>query len=331
MYKRLLIYPVVILFVALTANNGAAQSQPLEINTKLHKNFRFVAYGDTRFTDPANTKDANPEVRQELVLAIAKVHPDFITFGGDIALNGDRANDWKQYDQETAVWRERGIPVYPALGNHDLHGDVNVALGNYFARFPILQQNRFYAVHTENTLMLTLDSALDELTGPQGQWLKQQLAHLPTGIDFVFIVMHHPPYTSSSDAKTFGGGHSARSPEQQLAAYLEEQQQKLRARIVVFAGHVHNYERHEHGGVTYFVSGGGGAHAYPITRAADDLFQSKEVNYHYLLIEVKGGKLKATMNRLEMKDGTAEWTKPDSITISVPKAVGEEKRSKRSG
>ena len=30
----------------------------------------------------------------------------------------------------------------------------------------------------------------------------------------------------------------------------------MRARIVVFSGHVHNYERHEHGGVTYFVDRG---------------------------------------------------------------------------
>src|SRR5258705_2543963 len=169
------------------------------------------------------TKDANPEVRQQLVHAIAKAHPDFITFGGDIALNCDNASDWNEYDRETAVWSEHRIPVYPALGNHDLHGDVSVALGNYFARFPILQQNRFYAVHTSNTVMLTLDSALDELTGPQGQWLQYQLAHLPSGIDFVFIVLHHPPYTSSSDAKTYGGGHSARSPEQKLAAYIEKQ------------------------------------------------------------------------------------------------------------
>ena len=65
--------------IALTEIVGVAQSQPLEINTKLHKHFRFVAYGDTRFTDPANTKDANPEVRQELVRAIAKAHPDFIS------------------------------------------------------------------------------------------------------------------------------------------------------------------------------------------------------------------------------------------------------------
>ena len=130
--------------------------------------------------------------------------------------------------------------------------------------------------------MLVLDSSLDELSGPQGQWLTQKLDHLPGDVDFVFVVLHHPPYTSSSDMKIFGGGHSARSQEQELAKMLEARQQNLRARIVVFSGHVHNYERHEHGGVTYFVTGGAGAHAYPIERAKDDPFQSKEVNYHYL-------------------------------------------------
>ena len=325
MDKRLLNNLLIILFIALTTTTTAAQARPVEIDAELHAPFRFVAYGDTRFTDPANRTAANAEVRQQLVRAIADLRPDFITFGGDIAYDGNNAYDWKVYDQETAIWRERHIPVYPALGNHDLHGDVNVALGNFFARFPILQRNRFYSVHAPNTLMLTLDSALDELTGPQGEWLQFQLAHLPAGIDFVFIVLHHPPYTSSSDAKTYGGGHSARSPEQKLAVYLEEQQKKLRARIVVFAGHVHNYERHEHGGVTYFVVGGGGAHAYPITRAADDPFQSREANYHYLLVEVQQGKLKATMNRLEMKDGVANWSQPDSVTISVPLALSATK------
>jgi hypothetical protein len=85
---------------------------------------------------------------------------------------------------------------------------------------------------------------------------------------------------------------------------------------------VHNYERHEHGGVTYFVTGGGGAHAYPITRAADDPFQSREVNYHYILVDVRPGKLKATMNRLEMIDGVAKWTQPDSVTVLCPTSFG---------
>ena len=316
MHNKLLKNLLVILFASLTAIAAGAQSRPVEINAGLRTPFRFAVYGDTRFTDPANTTAASPEIRQQLVRAIADARPRFVIFGGDIAYNGDNAGDWAVYDQETSIWRERRIPVYPALGNHDLHGDVSVALGNYFARFPNLLQNRFYSVRAANSLLLTLDSSLDELTGPQGEWLKNQLDHLPAYADFVFIVIHHPPYTSSSDDKTYGGGHSARPAEQELAAYLEEKQQKLRARIVVFAGHVHNYERHEHRGVTYFVTGGGGAHAYPITRAADDLFQSKEVNYHYILVEVQGGKVKATMNRLEMKDGVVSWTHPDSVTIS---------------
>jgi hypothetical protein len=106
-----------------------------------------------------------------------------------------------------------------------------------------------------------------------------------------------------------------------LAKTLEVRQAHARYRIVVFSGHVHNYERHEHGGVTYFVSGGGGAHAYPIERAADDPFQSKEINYHYLLVEVDHGQAKVTMNRLDLTSGKPVWTQPDSVTISVPAAA----------
>ena len=113
---------------------------------------------------------------------------------------------------------------------------------------------------------------------------------------------------------------SARPAEQQLAAFLEQQQKNMRARIVVFASHVHNYERHGRGGVTYFVTGGGGAHAYPISRSADDSFQSAEINYHYLLVQVRRGKLKVTMNRVEIKDGVAKWTRPDSVVVACPPA-----------
>ena len=91
----------------------------------------------------------------------------------------------------------------------------------------------------------------------------------------------------------------------------------MRAHIVVFAGHVHNYERHEHGGVTYFVTGGGGAHAYPIERKPDDLFQSKEINYHYIDVKVEPGKMVAVMNRLELKNGVASWSQPDRVSITV--------------
>ena len=310
---------VIVLLAAIAVAVASAQSRPIKIDAGAHAPFRFVAYGDTRFTDPANTIAANSEVRQQLVRAIADARPAFILFGGDIVYNGASVDDWNVYDDETSIWRERKIPVYPALGNHELNGDLEAALDNYFTRFPHLKQNRFYSVQAGNSLILTLDSALDELTGEQGEWLQSQFKHLPAGTEFVFIVLHHPPYSSSADDKTEGyGGHSARLAEQNLAVYLEDQQKKLRSRIVVFSGHVHNYERHTHGGVLYFVTGGGGAHAYPIVRTPGDLFQSQAINYHYLLVEVDAGKLKATMNRLEMRDGVATWTQPDSVTISSP-------------
>jgi Icc-related predicted phosphoesterase len=324
--KRYLKLTIVILFLgcaACTRSHSQApppQAQPVELQLQASPPFHFVVYGDSRFHDPKDTEAANPPVRQALVQAIAQASPAFISFGGDIVYNGYDVDDWKVWDRETTVWRANKIPVYPALGNHDLHGDEKVALANYFQRFPDLKNSRYYSVRVANALVLVLDSALDEISGPQGQWLTQKLDHMPVDVDFVFLVLHHPPYTSSSDAKMFGGGHSARSPEQELAKTLEMRQQNLRARIVVFSGHVHNYERHEHGGVTYFVTGGAGAHAYPIERAADDPFQSKEVNYHYLLAEVDHGKLKITMHRLDLTSGTPVWTQPDSVAISVSAA-----------
>src|SRR5450755_2729252 len=91
-----------------------AQTQPVELHPQMP--LRFVAYGDTRFTNPNNTDASNPAARQALVQAIAGAHPAFISIGGDITYNGDDANDWKVWDTETSVWRESKIPVYPALG-----------------------------------------------------------------------------------------------------------------------------------------------------------------------------------------------------------------------
>jgi Icc-related predicted phosphoesterase len=319
--KRFQRLAVVILFLRCAAHSQAApQAEPVELQLQVSTPFHFVAYGDARFHDPRDTEAANPPVRQALVQAIAATNPAFVSFTGDIVYNGYDQNDWKVWDSETAVWREKKIPVYPALGNHDLHGNRKVALANYFERFPNLKNSVYYSVRAANTLVLVLDSSLGETVGAQGRWLAQKLDHLPGDVDFVFLVLHHPPYTSSSDLKMLAGGHSARSPEQSLARMLEARQRTLRARIVVFSGHVHNYERHVHGGVTYFVTGGAGAHAYPIARAKDDPFQSKEINYHYLQVEVDRGSVKITMHRLELTRGTAVWTEPDSVTISAPPA-----------
>ncbi len=316
----LLVALIAACFVALPGctRKSTAQTATVDLRLDVKTPFRFVAYGDTRFHDPNDIDAANPAVRVALVHAIAEVNPAFVCFTGDIVYNGYDVNDWKVWDNETSIWREKKIPVYPALGNHDLHGKEESALDNYFQRFPKLNHSRYYSLRAANTLTLVLDSSQEEASGPQGQWLAGKLYHVPSDVDFVFIMLHHPPYTSSSDAKMFGGGHSSRMPEHALAKMLEARQADAHFRMVVFSGHVHNYERHERGGVTYFVSGGGGAHAYPIERAPDDPYQSKEINYHYLLVEVDQHQLKITMNRLDLTSGKPVWAQPDAVTIGVP-------------
>jgi Icc-related predicted phosphoesterase len=299
-----------------TVSTCFAQNQPVVLTARVGIPFRFVFFADARFTNPADTRDSNATVRRTLVQAIADARPAFVSIGGDIVYHGDDSNDWKTWDSETAIWRQHGIPVYPVLGNHDLSGG-KLALENYFQRFPELKNNRYYAVRAANALLLVLDSSMAELSGPQGEWLASKLDNIPSEVEFVFVLLHHPPYTSSSDEKMYGGGHSARSEERDLGKMLEKRQQTTDVRFVVLSGHVHNYERHAHNGVTYFVSGGGGAHAYRIVRAPGDPFPDNHINYHFLLVEVEHGNLNVTMNRLQLAKGKAIWTKPDTANISV--------------
>jgi len=293
-------------------------AQAPRLATGLKAPFTFAAFGDTRFTDPSDHGAANPLARQLMVKGIADSHPAFIVIGGDIAYNGQNPGDWAVYDQETLPWRQAAIPVYPILGNHDLHGKEAEALANYFQRFPHLGGARFYSVRAERTLVLALDSSLDELGGPQGAWLKGQLDGLEPDVDFVFLVLHHPPVTSSTDAKLLGGGHAVRPAEKELARMLEERQAHTRARFIVLASHVHNYDRHEQGHVVYFVTGGGGAHAYPIERQPGDPFQDKRVNYHFLQIRIEKGSATITMRRLGLETATPAWTTEDTVRIMTP-------------
>src|SRR5450756_1024046 len=55
---------------------------------EIPKHWNVIAYGDTRFTDPANTKVTNPKVRRWLVDQIAKEHPDALLISGDLPYKG---------------------------------------------------------------------------------------------------------------------------------------------------------------------------------------------------------------------------------------------------
>jgi hypothetical protein len=286
------------------------------------QNFHFAVFGDLRTAPVSDTASTNPAVRKAIIDAITREQPVFVAVSGDLVLTGDNSDDWAQWDEETAQWTKANIPIFPAIGNHELHGDQKKGLANYFRRFPELKGNRYYSARVGNLLVLTLDTSQLELSGPQSVWMKALLDDLAPEIDFVLIQLHHPPYTKSQPGLLGLGGHAARPAEIALGEWLEQKQKALRARLLVVAGHVHNYERYEHNGVTYIVSGGGGASPYSIPRSPTDAYHDGGPTYHYCTVDVQGAKLTLQMHKLEIVKGTNLWRVADKVEIkAAPRPV----------
>ncbi len=289
---------------------------------KLSHAVKIIAYGDQRFHDPTNTTVADPKMRVALVKRIAQEHPDAVTMSGDVPYKGTDLADYAQYVKETAVWRAEHLRVYPALGNHEVSGGEQQGVENWWKAFPELRGMRWYSVALGDRLSLIQLDSLSPLTpgSPQLAWLGKQLAALPGSVDFVMISLHHPPV---ADVQThLEVDHNPRPNEIALRDFLTRTAPALHASIVVIAGHIHNYERAEVGGVTYLVSGGGGAHPYYVERTKEDQYQ--DVNFpvfHYVKFELGAHELKATMYKVQ--DPTAPvpvWQEKDHFTIQKKSA-----------
>jgi hypothetical protein len=285
--------------------------------SELSRHLTVIAYGDQRFHDVSNTTVADPKSRLALVKKIAEEKPDAITMSGDVPYKGTDPADYENYRAETKPWRDAHLRVYPALGNHEVSGGVQAGVENWWKAFPELRGMRWYSVALGDRLSLIQLDSISPLTpdSPQLQWLRKQLAGEPASVDFVLIDMHHPPV---ADVQLhLQVDHNPRPNEIALRDFLSQVAPSFRARIVVIAGHIHNYERAEVGGVTYLVSGGGGAHPYFVERTSQDLYQDPNFpNFHFIKFELDGDKLKATMVRLA--DPTAAkpvWQEKDRFVI----------------
>lgn len=268
-------------------------------DSALHSPLTFIAYGDQRFTDPANVSATNPRVRRWLVERIAQEMPDAVVLNGDVPLAGRVKHDYEVFHDETRPWRDAHLRVFPALGNHELHGDPAECLENWWAAFPEVRNRRWYSAQIGSRLyVIALDSDTDLTPGSdQARWLSQQMNALPASISLVLITMHHPPV---ADVQTRSEvNHNPRPNEIALRYYLTEVAKRAHARIVVSAGHIHNYERHLVGNVVYLVSGGGGARPLPVQRTPDDLYHGSEFpNYHFVKFTLEKDRVRGQMFRV---------------------------------
>ena len=267
---------------------------------------RVVVYGDMRFTNPSNTSDTHPGVRKWLAQKVAEEKPDILLLTGDMPFHGSDPADWKIYSQETAVWTQEQLRIYPTIGNHEGLPDPISGMRNYFAAYPQLKNHNYYSVQLGNIYLITLDSSTFLNVGwPQYGWLEAQLAHLPSSVDFVFFLFHAPLVADLQTAFMLG------IPDPTMLGLrhvLERTAAKSHGKFVVFNGHIHNYERFDINGIMHVITGGGGARPYPIFIHGDqDLYQAHTYpNFNYVVITVEGKHADAKMYRVVDPDAAVK-------------------------
>jgi len=256
--------------------------------TKTDKPLRFVVYGDTR--------DGH-EVHRKIVALVVKQNPDFVIQTGDLVHNGSDTNLWKTYDGITGEMRKK-IPVYPARGNHDLGGS------GYEDRMtaPITSGNKlYYSFDKGNCHFVSLDSMAPYKAGSsQYAWLEKDLAAAKGKARHIFVYFHYPPYSIGSH------GSDERIRQALCPLFIKN---GVRA---VFNGHDHIYYRTTRDGITYVVSGGGGAPLYPCDPGKGTLDDDKWESVHHIVVcDVNGDDVSLTALRV---DGSLL----DHITLTTP-------------
>lgn len=227
---------------------------------------RFCAYGDTHGD---STTQQSVVDRMELV----EPGPGLLLHCGDVTASGSKSQYRLFFDIEHLLLA--GIPLFPALGNHDVDSSAN------WHRFFCLPGNeRWYATRYGSSVFLCLNSNLDHAPGSeQYQWLLSELLadSANPAIRHIFVWFHYPAYTTNN---AYAGDTIAR---QHLCPLFE----RFGVRIV-FSGHVHAYEHSLVNGVHYLTVGGGGATLSGSWGPAQPWTVYREATYHFALLDVRG-------------------------------------------
>jgi acid phosphatase type 7 len=231
--------------------------------------FRFVVFGDTR---------SRHELHQKVANAIVGAEPDFVLHTGDLVADGLDPDHWATFFRIERELLRRTV-FFPVLGNHERNS------AQYFDFFDV--KTPYYSFDWGNAHFIILDS---NAGGPgigaaarmnnqeeQKQWLEKDLA-ASAGAAFRFVILHHPPFTVNVEKKSHV---STFTP--QLVPLFEKY--KVTA---VFGGHDHNYQRHVKDGVTYIVTGGGGAPLAKASAPLPDLTKKVVSTEHYVVVSVDG-------------------------------------------
>jgi len=332
----------VLLFIAFWAIAAGVAKPPQGDIVDVHPTFtiskfaplaplRMIGYGDMRFTDPSVKVGTNPRVRKYLAERVGMEHPDALLLTGDMPYVGANDDDWQVFREETASWWANGALVWPTMGNHELKGNPTQGIANYLKNFPEIEGHRYYSALMGSVEVISLDMTTPSGgTSAQATWFAAQLDHIPSQVEFLFI-LYHTPWVVDEQSQLFTNLPTKEALT--LRHLLEIHLDKMHCRVMVLSGHLHTYERFERNGVEYVISGGGGAEPYPVMiRGPSDLYGDNGFPvYHYLTLEYRDHAIHAAM--WKVKDPNAENLSvevKDEFTL-LPAAASAASEQKTSG
>lgn len=236
--------------------------------------FRFAVIGDTQgYRDGVNKK-----VLETFMEQAKSEETGFIVFVGDLITGSE---DSERHEEMFRAWKKiiegYEIPVYIALGNHDItlesSEDMVRAIFEMPKNGPSALKELVYSFDYENAHFVIIDVEMygnrHRLGDIQFEWLKGDLEKNEK--DIVFIFGHEPAYPI------------AFHKEDSLSVYPSERDSMWQLFVensvtAYFCGHEHLYNSSLHEGVYQIITGGGGGPLRVLTKQGGF--------HHFVLVDV---------------------------------------------
>ncbi len=219
---------------------------------------RFIVYGDSRggWDNWKSTLIVSQGIEKENLAVVFNT--------GDLVDDGKNKADW--IDFFTASPFIHNSTLFPVLGNHEHNSRL------YFSYFSLPFPERWYSYENGPVHFIALDSNIRfRYRITQYLWMLHELR--TNRQPFTIVLFHHPPYSSGTE-------HGNSSWLQRCWAPVFERYHV----DVVVNGHDHDYERSIVNGVTYIVTGGGGAPLYDVGKSPWTIYSEK--TFHYCVFTV---------------------------------------------
>ncbi|MGH2559234.1 MAG: metallophosphoesterase family protein, partial [Thermomicrobiales bacterium] len=192
---------------------------------------------------------AGGDAQHDVAAVLRAMDPDFVLNTGDVVYRRGALCDYDQKFFDPYADLIASTPMYAAVGNHDLLAEDGAAFDDVFGVGD--QPGRWFSFDHGPVHVVVLDSETyhrpdHEVVADQKAWLDADLG--ATSLPWTVVILHRPLFSSTSEK-------ADESIRADLTPIFESQNVDL-----VLAGHAHNYERFAPiAGVTYVVTGGGGA------------------------------------------------------------------------